>query len=62
MVLPYVTIGRNVRLTKVVIDRGVTIPEGLVIGDDPEEDANRFRRTEGGVCLVTQKMIDRLSG
>ena len=62
VVLPYVTIGRNARLTKVVIDRGVTIPEGLVIGDDPEEDAARFRRTEGGVCLITQKMIDRLSG
>ena len=62
VVLPYVTIGRNARLTKVVIDRGVTIPEGLVIGDDPEEDARRFRRTENGVCLVTQKMINRLSG
>ena len=62
VVLPYVTIGRNARLTKVVIDRGVTIPEGLVIGDDPEEDARRFRRTENGVCLVTQDMIDRLSG
>jgi glucose-1-phosphate adenylyltransferase len=62
VVLPYVTIGRNARLTKVVIDRGVTIPEGLVIGDDPEADARRFRRTENGVCLVTQEMIDRLPG
>lgn len=62
VVLPYVTIGRNARLTKVVIDRGVVIPEGLVIGEDPEEDARRFRRTENGVCLVTQNMIDRLPG
>jgi glucose-1-phosphate adenylyltransferase len=60
VVLPYVTIGRNVRLTKVVIDRGVRIPEGLVIGEDPEEDARRFRRTENGVCLVTQAMVNRL--
>jgi glucose-1-phosphate adenylyltransferase len=39
----------------------VRIPEGLVIGENPELDAARFRRTEGGVCLVTQPMIDHLS-
>ena len=44
----------------VVIDRGVHIPEGLVVGEDPEEDARRFRRTEKGICLITQPMIDRL--
>lgn len=58
--LPYVEIQRNARLRKVVIDRGVIIPEGLVVGEDPEEDARRFRRSEGGVCLITQPMIDRL--
>jgi glucose-1-phosphate adenylyltransferase len=62
VVLPYVTIGRKARLTKVVIDRGVVIPEGLVVGEDPEEDARRFRRTENGVCLITQSMINRLAG
>jgi glucose-1-phosphate adenylyltransferase len=44
-----------------VVDRGVRIPPGLVIGEDPELDAARFRRTSGGVCLVTQLMIDRLT-
>jgi glucose-1-phosphate adenylyltransferase len=62
VILPYVTIGRNVRLTKVVIDRGVTIPEGLVVGEDPQEDERRFRRTGNGVCLITQPMINRLQG
>jgi glucose-1-phosphate adenylyltransferase len=62
VVLPYVTIHRKARLTKVVIDRGVTIPEGLVVGEDPEEDARRFRRTDRGICLITQPMIDRLQG
>jgi glucose-1-phosphate adenylyltransferase len=61
VVMPDVTIGRNVRLRNVIVDRGVTIPEGLVVGEDPELDAQRFRRSEGGVCLITQKMIDRLS-
>jgi len=60
VVLPYVQIGRGAHLKKVVVDRGVRIPEGLVIGEDPEEDARRFRRTESGICLVTQPMIERL--
>jgi glucose-1-phosphate adenylyltransferase len=61
VVLPYVQIGRSARLRKVVIDRGVRIPEGLVVGEDPEEDAKRFRRTEEGVVLITQKMINGLA-
>jgi glucose-1-phosphate adenylyltransferase len=61
VVLPYVDIGRGARLTNVVIDRGVVIPPGLVVGEDPAIDASRFRRTPGGVCLITQPMIDRLT-
>ena len=61
VILPDVDIGRSARLSNVVLDRGVRIPEGLVIGENPELDAARFRRTEGGVCLVTQPMIDHLS-
>jgi glucose-1-phosphate adenylyltransferase len=60
VVLPYVEIGRNALLKNVVIDRGVQIPEGLVVGEDPVADAARFRRTAKGVCLITQAMIDRL--
>ena len=60
VVLPYVDIGRHARLNNVVIDRGVRIPEGLVVGEDPELDGKRFRRTEKGICLITKPMIDRL--
>ena len=60
VVLPNCHIGRGSRLRKVVIDAGVHIPNGLVVGDDPELDATRFRRTDKGVCLITQPMIDRL--
>jgi glucose-1-phosphate adenylyltransferase len=60
VVLPYVDVGRHVRLTNVVIDRGVRIPDGLVVGEDPEVDAARFRRTAKGICLITQEMIDKL--
>ena len=61
VVLPQVTVGRNARLRNVIVDRGVTIPEGMVVGEDPELDAARFRRTEAGVCLITKSMIERLS-
>jgi glucose-1-phosphate adenylyltransferase len=60
VVMPYVDVGPRARLRKVVIDRGVTIPEGLVVGEDPEADARRFRRTANGVCLITQAMISNL--
>ena len=39
VILPYARIGRNVRLSKVVIDAEVIIPDGLVVGEDPELDA-----------------------
>lgn len=57
--LPYADIGRKAELSRCVIDRGVQIPEGLIVGEDPEEDAKWFRVTEGGVVLITQAMLDR---
>jgi glucose-1-phosphate adenylyltransferase len=61
VVLPRCHIGQGARLRKVVIDRGVNIPEGLVVGEDAALDASRFRRTSSGVCLITQAMIDGLA-
>ena len=61
VILPYVEIGRGTRLRNVVIDRGVKVPGGLVVGEDPADDDERFRRTEKGICLLTQNMIDSLA-
>ena len=61
VILPNASVGRDARLTRVIVEKGVRIPPGLVVGEDPVEDARRFRRTEKGVCLITQPMIDRLS-
>ena len=61
VIMPYVNVGRGARLRNVVIDRGVRIPEGLVVGEDPEFDGKRFRTTENGITLITQSMIDRLA-
>ncbi|CAN5811782.1 hypothetical protein BH11PSE13_BH11PSE13_38020 [soil metagenome] len=60
VLLPDVEIGRGARLRKVVIDRGCTIPDDMVIGEDPAADAARFERTETGVTLVTREMLKRL--
>jgi glucose-1-phosphate adenylyltransferase len=60
VVLPEVEIGRYARLNKVVIDRGCRIPEGLVIGEDPEADARRFYRSDDGVVLISADMLAAL--
>jgi glucose-1-phosphate adenylyltransferase len=60
VILPDVQIGRNCRLTKCVIDRRCHVPDGLVVGEDPELDAQRFFRTENGVVLVTRGMLAKL--
>jgi glucose-1-phosphate adenylyltransferase len=60
VVMPDCNIGRGARLTRVVIDRGCNIPEGMVIGEDAESDGQRFHRSSGGVVLVTKEMLDRL--
>jgi glucose-1-phosphate adenylyltransferase len=39
----------------------VVIPDGLIVGEDPVEDAKRFRRTESGVCLITKPMLAKLN-
>jgi glucose-1-phosphate adenylyltransferase len=58
--LPYSVVNRGARLKRAVLDRGVQVPAGIVVGEDPEEDARRFRVSEDGVTLITQPMIDRL--
>ncbi len=60
VLLPEVNVGRHARLTRVVIDHGCHIPEGMVIGEDPAEDARRFERTDKGITLVTREMLARL--
>ncbi len=60
VIMPGVTIGRGSRLRRCVIDRGCEIPAGLVVGENAEEDAQRFERTENGVVLITQDMLNKL--
>lgn len=61
VVLPGVDIGRYCQLDKVIIDRACVIPPGTVVGDNPQEDARRFYRTEKGVVLITREMLGQES-
>jgi glucose-1-phosphate adenylyltransferase len=62
LILPDADIGRGARLRNVIVEKGVRIPEGLVVGEDQDDDARHFTRTEKGICLITKPMIDRLQG
>ncbi|MFN9505093.1 MAG: glucose-1-phosphate adenylyltransferase [Rubrivivax sp.] len=62
VLLPSVTVGRGARLTRVIVDRGCQIPEEMVIGENAEEDTQRFHRTDTGIVLVTREMLGKLTG
>ncbi len=61
VLLPEVRVGRGARLTRTVIDRGCSVPDGLVIGEDPVLDGERFYRSANGICLVTADMLAKIS-
>ena len=60
VLLPGVQVGRHARVHRAVVDRDCVIPEGMVIGEDPVADAERFVVSEGGITLVTRDLLDKL--
>ncbi|AUX71233.1 glucose-1-phosphate adenylyltransferase [Erwinia pyrifoliae] len=60
VLLPDVVVGRSCRLRRCVIDRACVLPEGTVIGENPDDDARRFHRSEEGIVLVTTTMLAKL--
>ena len=60
VLLPGVQVGRGARLTRVVVDRGCRIPDGMVIGEDAAADAERFYHSDNGITLVTREMLGQL--
>ncbi|WP_028488985.1 MULTISPECIES: glucose-1-phosphate adenylyltransferase [Thiothrix] len=57
VILPKVSIGKNCRITKAIIDKGTVIPDGTIIGEDLELDRKRFHVTPEGIVLVTAEMM-----
>jgi len=59
VILPKVSIGKNCRITRAVIDKACSIEDDTVIGEDLELDRKRFHVTESGIVLVTPEMLDQ---
>jgi glucose-1-phosphate adenylyltransferase len=57
VVLPDVFIGERCRVRRAVIEEGCNIPSGTVIGENAQEDAERYHVSSGGVVLVTPEML-----
>ncbi len=57
VVLPEAQIGKNCNISHAVIDKGCIIPDGTMIGINPEEDAKRFYVSPKGIVLVTPDML-----
>jgi glucose-1-phosphate adenylyltransferase len=54
-------VGKGCRISRAIIDEDCRIPDGMVIGEDPARDAERFHVTENGVVLVTADMLRQTS-
>jgi glucose-1-phosphate adenylyltransferase len=52
ILLEGVDVGRNARIKKTIIDKGVEIPPGMEIGYHLDEDAKRFTVTASGIVVV----------
>lgn len=57
VVLPDVTVGKNCKIKRAIIDKGCVIPDGMEIGVDPARDRDRFTVSPNGVILVVPEML-----
>jgi len=57
VLLPNVDVCRDVTLKRVIVDKSCRIPDGLVVGVNPEEDRKRFHVSPKGVTLITPDML-----
>jgi glucose-1-phosphate adenylyltransferase len=57
ILFPRVDVGRGARLRRCIVDKGVRIPPGEVIGEDPARDRARFAVSEDGVVVVTREHL-----
>ena len=60
VILPSAEIGPRAIVRNAVIDKRCVVPEGMVIGMDPEEDRRRFHVTDKGRVLVVPAMLENL--
>src|SRR5437868_6054396 len=54
IIFSHVNVGRHCRIRRAIVDRDVHIPEGAVIGYDPEEDRKKYFVSDSGITVVTR--------
>lgn len=50
-----VNVGRHAKIKRAIIDKDVSIPQGMVIGFNLEEDKKRFFVSESGIVVVAKR-------
>ena len=55
IIMDGVDIGRRCRIRRAIIDKNVRIPEGTVIGYDPEEDRKRYSVSPTGIVIIPKE-------
>jgi glucose-1-phosphate adenylyltransferase len=50
-----VNVGRHAKIKRAIIDKDVSIPQGMVIGFNLEEDKKRFFISEAGIVVVAKR-------
>ena len=56
IIFTHTNIGRHCRIRRAIIDRDVHLPEGTVIGFDPEQDRKNYFVTPSGLTVVTRDL------
>jgi glucose-1-phosphate adenylyltransferase len=59
VLMPGAEVPENCRLSRAIVAPFAKLPQGLVVGEDPEEDARWFRVSEGGSVLITAEMAEK---
>jgi len=49
-----VNVGKKARIKRAIIDKDVSIPDGMVIGYEPKEDKKKFFVTDTGIVVVAK--------
>lgn len=57
VIFDHVKIGKNVRLNKCIVDKGVIIPDNESVGYNLNEDRKRFTVTDSGIVVIPQGYI-----
>jgi len=60
VILPNVSVGKNCTIVGAIVDQGCEIPDGMCIGLNCDDDAQRFVVTEKNVVLVTADMLRKM--